>query len=330
MKANEPAWLTITIYACLCLFPLLGLFLLAKGLENVGNAWSSTSWPTTKGRVVRSAVEAESSKSGTMYLSQIAIEYGVHGQTFTTTTLHYGQVLGSGDESEIILQRLRFQEGREVEVSYDPAKPNEAVVHPGMHLDLLWLPGAGLGFFLPGVMFPVLYWSSQSNNSRGMRLGIGMFAVIFMLVGTPMLIAGSYRLWNAQNSATWPTTEGEIIHSNRSSSESETRDEDGEIVRTETFSANLIYRYVVNGQRLYNNVRRFGQLAGADEDWAQEIVDRYSISKKVRVFYRVDNPSTSVLEPGISDEAWYLPGAGAAFFLFGLAVLLFIVVPGRI
>ncbi|HYZ82967.1 MAG TPA: hypothetical protein VE621_01115, partial [Bryobacteraceae bacterium] len=62
----------------------------------------------------------------------------------------------------------------------------------------------------------------------------------------------------------------------------------------------------------------------------QEIVDRYSVGRKVQVFYRVDNPATSVLEPGISDEAWYLPGAGAAFFLFGVAVLLFIVVPGRI
>jgi hypothetical protein len=33
----------------------------------------------------------------------------------------------------------------------------------------------------------------------------------------------------------------------------------------------------------------------------------------------------AILEPGINSEAYWLPGAGLAFFLFGLAVTLIIV-----
>jgi hypothetical protein len=64
-------------------------------------------------------------------------------------------------------------------------------------------------------------------------------------------------------------------------------------------------------------------LAGSAEDWADDIAARYPVGKKVKVAYLPGEPETAVLEPGIHNESWFLPGAGAAFFLFGLAVIVF-------
>jgi hypothetical protein len=49
-------------------------------------------------------------------------------------------------------------------------------------------------------------------------------------------------------------------------------------------------------------------------------VARYPTGADVPVWYCPADPDLAVLEPGIGQEAYYLPGAGAAFFLFGLLV----------
>jgi hypothetical protein len=46
------------------------------------------------------------------------------------------------------------------------------------------------------------------------------------------------------------------------------------------------------------------------------------LGKEVTVHYSPLNPNLGVLEPGIDREALWLPGAGAAFLLFGLAVFI--------
>jgi len=45
----------------------------------------------------------------------------------------------------------------------------------------------------------------------------------------------------------------------------------------------------------------------------------YPEGKPVRIYHSPRDPWVACLEPGINNEVWYLPGAGAAFLLFGLA-----------
>jgi hypothetical protein len=97
---------------------------------------------------------------------------------------------------------------------------------------------------------------------------------------------------------------------------------DGDESRSTTHSARLIYSYEIAGSKYYSNVRRFGQLAGADADWADEITQRYPQGREVNVLYSPDDPNVAVLESGITTEAYWLPGAGLAFLLFGLAVFI--------
>ena len=57
-----------------------------------------------------------------------------------------------------------------------------------------------------------------------------------------------------------------------------------------------------------------------NRDWADEIAARYPMGKAVTVFVNPNDADLGVLEPGISQEAFYLPGAGLGFILFGVLV----------
>ncbi|MEK7750968.1 MAG: DUF3592 domain-containing protein, partial [Acidobacteriota bacterium] len=75
------------------------------------------------------------------------------------------------------------------------------------------------------------------------------------------------------------------------------------------------------GKTYFSNIRCYGALSGASQDWAQSILERYPTGARAPVSYDPADPNTAVLEPGVTSEAYWLPGAGAAFLLFGVAVL---------
>jgi hypothetical protein len=307
----------------------LGAFLIfGLGMRNVWRGISSSRWPTAPATVVKSetaesvTADQKTRTTSKTYSADILFRYEVNGRTYTTDLIQFGQTVGSGDSSEAEIRSLRYPVGTALTVRYNPADASIASAQAGFHPDALWLPGAGLGFLLPIIMFYLLYRGSPGGGD-GMKYGLGMFAVIFVMIGLAMLAGGLVRLWRAYDSQRWPSTNGVIIYGKRDASTSAAEMEDGEVVRSTTHGARLIYRFEVAGQKHYSNVRVFGQLAGSDEDWANDIAERYQLGKTVRVSYSPDNPDLAVLEPGINNEAYYLPGAGAAFLLFGLAVFFF-------
>ncbi len=224
----------------------------------------------------------------------MVFRYEVDGNTYTTSLIQFGETTGSGDSSDAELRRVRYPLGAAMTVRYMPGDPSIAAAEPGFHPDSLWLPGAGLA----------------------------MFSIIFMLIGSAMLAGGFVRLWRGYESQQWPSATGVIVYGKRDpSAPVTTESEDERLVRASVGGPNLIFRHEVNGQMHFSNIRMFGQLAGADGDWEADIRARYPLGKAVRVAYSPENPHLGVLVPGVHNEAWYLPGAGAAFFLFGLAVL---------
>jgi hypothetical protein len=87
-------------------------------------------------------------------------------------------------------------------------------------------------------------------------------------------------------------------------------------------SDRIVYAYDVAGRRHFANRRVFGQVGHPGEGEAAEaIATRYPRGRAVTVRYAPDRPDLAVLEPGISSEAYLLPGAGLAFLLFGLAAM---------
>jgi hypothetical protein len=241
-----------------------------------------------------------------------------------TETRHFGQTVGSSDTSEAELLKLRYPHGANVKVAYNPGAPHIAALESGLDTEVLWLPGAGLAFTLVSIMFGAVYRGSERTSSSGMAFGIALFAAIFMLTGVPMLIFGGINLYRAYASQSWPKTQGEIVYDEVDASTSVERDPKTRRTRTSTtYGARIIFRYDVNGNPHYSNTRRFGALSGADSDWANEISDKYPAGYKLPVSYYPGDPNLAVIETGITSEAYWLPGAGAAFFLFGLATAIF-------
>jgi hypothetical protein len=295
--------------------------------RNVWRALASPEWPKSPGTAVTSDVgssvttDSRTRSSTTSYSANIRFKYQANGRDYTTDTLHFGQTVGSGDSSDAELRHARYPVGAAVSVSYNPKNPSIAAVEPGLDADVLWLPGAGLAFFVPGVMFIVLFFG-MSRGSGLFGLGLGMFAGIFAAIGVSLLTGGLVNLSRAHSSQSWPQTAGVIVYGVIDDYNSEIKDTDKDTIRSTSSGAHLIYRYELNGKKHYSNVRRFGQLAAASGGWASEIAARYPRGKAVRVAYSPENYDLAVLEPGIDREAFCLPGAGAAFPLFGLAVFI--------
>ncbi|MEO7650719.1 MAG: DUF3592 domain-containing protein, partial [Bryobacteraceae bacterium] len=143
----------------LSFFVAIGLVALGFGLRNIWRASASKEWPSVPGVVATSEInrsvshDRKTRSSSTSYAADIHVRYNVAGTDYSTDQIRFGQTVGSGDSSEAELRRLRYPVGATVTVSYNPKDPSLAAMRPGIGSDALWLPGAGLGFLLPGIMF---------------------------------------------------------------------------------------------------------------------------------------------------------------------------------
>jgi hypothetical protein len=321
------------VYLGLGLVLLIGLGLFMLGARNLRRAIASRHWPTASATVVESSTSVDvtppsrsmrrsrNSVSSIMYTANIRFQYEVNGRAYRTDQIWFGQTAGSGDSSEAELRRFRYPLGDKVKVSYDPADPAIAAVHPGFQAEALWLPGAGLAFLVPGLMAFLMYKSAFTGS--GMAVGLGIFTMVFMTVGAVILFFGGRGVLRAWQSQSWPTTRGVVVYGTTDKSQTVTTNDDDEEFVSTTYGARVVYRYEVDGRRHYSNTRAFGQLAGSDSEWASRIAALYPLGREVTVSYRPDAPDIAALETGIASEAWWAPGAGAAFFLFGLAALIF-------
>lgn len=301
------------------------------------------------------AVESHSTKT--------IIRYDANGKTYTTGVIHFGQLLGSSDASDAALQRIRYPVGSEVVVSYDPRAPWIAAIRPGLHTEAFWLPGAALAFLLPAVlclaMLPNIMRAVRdggaadeafqsavhramedaargvpvpdrlpvpppgAGGSAGMAIAAGVFAGVFCALGILALAGGMQKVWRGWASASWPTVPGEVVFTRVGSHVQAPSGQDGG--NSTSYSPEFVYQYNVAGRKHVNNVRRFGGVQGAGEEWARDIARRYPMGKKVSVAYFPTDPDVSVLEPGNGGDAFWLPGIGVALLLFSLAAFYWVV-----
>ena len=310
----------IGILAALSIFPLIGLFLVGVGARNVWREIASSNWPVAEAKVETSQERPS---------RDILFRYRVNGMLYATNRVSFGETLDTGTASDADLRRFRFPVGRALTVRYNPANPMLAAVEPGFHSEALWLPGVGLGFLLPGILF-VRVFAGASENGGAMRAGLSMFAAIFMLAGFALLSSGLTNLWLGYASRYWPIAEGLIVYGRpdgtvaipQAAAEANGPN-DNELVPASGAGSRFVCRYEVAGRKHFANVRLFGEVASSGSDWTSDTAARYALGKKVRVAYSRADPDVAVLEPGIARSAYVLPGAGAAVFLFGLAVLIF-------
>jgi len=281
-------------------FIILGGFFVAYGARNVWRGVASEGWPR---------VPAVASASQT---SDVEFHYEVGGAPFVTTLRHFGQ-LEANDGAEAQLVSYRYPAGRVVTVAHHPHDPWIAAAESGFDSDSLWLLGAGLAFAVPGIMFLVMWFATSRDNQRGMAGGIGIFGSIFATIGLVFLIPGLVGMWRSYASVHWPKAQGVVVCGRGAMPSVPDQD------FAELHGTHFVYRFEVEGRRYYSNIRRFGQI---DDSHAQHD-ELYPLGGEVKVSYSPGNPAIACVETGIGNENYWIPGAGAAFFLFGLAVLVF-------
>lgn len=143
---------------------LMGGIAMYIGIDSMLNALQSKDWLSVEGKIVESGIRTETSsssdssrRSNTTYHANIIYEYLANGESFTGKRVSYGEY-GRENETHAAGISKRYPQGEMVVVYYDPQKPSESVLEPGLHgipwfFFALGIPimifGFGLVYFLP-------------------------------------------------------------------------------------------------------------------------------------------------------------------------------------
>ena len=152
----------------------------------------------------------------------------------------------------------------------------------------------------------LLFMAQMSNR------GTQLFCWLFIVIGLVAVGIGVWLLAKSFRAEHWPVTDG-VIQS------AEMKSHSGNDNST-TYSAEVTYSYQVAGANYTACKVAIGQMS-ASAGYAQGILNRYPVGKKVSVHYSPGDPSDAVLETGIHGGMWICLGVGTAFTLFGVMFL---------
>ena len=153
-------------------FAAVGLTIFFMSIGNKSMAKKSDSWPSTKGLVTSSEFKraifvidsnfAKKRKPTKYYKLKVAYEYEVDGETYTSNNVSFMSNYIHRDMRSAI--KDKFEEGRPIQVYYDPNNAEEAVLIKGVN-DYNKNPQALTGkvLFVLGVI-GMIYWCVHRVN----------------------------------------------------------------------------------------------------------------------------------------------------------------------
>ena len=134
---------------------------------------------------------------------------------------------------------------------------------------------------------------------------------MFIVFGMAVLGAGVWTLIKSIRTEHWPVTDGVVQSAHQESHSGD---------HGTTYSAEVTYTYQVSGVSYSGHKISIGAISSSSQ-YAQGILDRYPVAKKVSVYYSPADPAEAVLETGIHGGTWICFGVGTAFGLAGLMFL---------
>ncbi len=279
------------------------LFMVWKGLRTRG-------WAATWGRVTFSEMITEERKTSSMgpsHRAKVVYEYEVQGKPFTSDSVLLVGTVSVRREQEIV---NRYPVGRSVHVHYNPAKPEEALLEPGVTRSTFAAMGIGAGLFLVGLVLVLAFTGGLAFALHPLTAGL-----VFLVPGLLLILFGLRNIWVTAGSRHWPTTEGEVSYS-------------GVVETTSSkvgseFRPSVAYHYEVQGvAHTSTAIHSLWEPGGLSRHEAQQIADKYPLGKLVTVYYDPTKPHRAMLEPG-GQWANYLVllPLGAGFVIAGIAIL---------
>jgi hypothetical protein len=135
----------------------VGLWFIGKGISEAVIAHQSVGWQSTRGRITDSKIVASRGrKGGSSYKPQITFEYRVDGAIYTSSNAFFGQGIAGGSYAHRYINK--YKQDTEVTVSYNPHRPDQAVLEPGITKRVFAPIVFGLVFFVMGGSFMLLSW----------------------------------------------------------------------------------------------------------------------------------------------------------------------------
>ncbi len=144
-----------------------------------------------------------------------------------------------------------------------------------------------------------------------------LVSLVFIAIGLGLLYYARGLSAKAQQSLSWPSTEGVIAHSAVLLQMQQTSNSNN----TPTYKADVAYRYKVRGSD-YSSDRITLADFSSSGGRAQSIVNRYPDGAPVSVYYNPADPSDAVLERGGTSGIGVLYIIGGFFAAAGLVFLI--------
>ena len=127
---------------------------------------------------------------------------------------------------------------------------------------------------------------------------IHFICAVFGAVGLALLVAGLSDAWRAARTRRWPTASGTVVSSEELQHRRELPAEAGGGSRIH-YEARVHYEYSVGRVHIGSTVLRLGPTETSSEAGVQSTLARYLPGQKVQVAYNPQDPTDSVLEPGL-------------------------------
>jgi len=213
----------------------------------------------------------------------------------------------------------KYPAGKPVDIYYDPADPAKSALEPKGKGSL-----AGTTVFL--VVFAAIAGILTAHAVAGKMImmlnGLPMFALVLpsaaLLVAAGSFVAYFVARRERKASASWPTTQGQIISSRVVDKTEHSRDDDGDVRESTTYRPDIRFAYRVNGTNYAGDTWKPGGSVGlGSPKHAEDIVARYAAGQSVFVYYNPAHPDVAVLEPANRDGAAVPLVFGVVFGLAG-------------
>jgi len=155
MRIQKNSLLSMMVIAVV--FTLLGAGLtIWLGWPKYQLAKASAAWPTTTGRIVTSRVDdARDSKGKRSYSASVNFTYNVLNHEYLSDQIWAGGGYSSSSKPAHEQVVSRYPVGSEVPVYYDPQKPQQGILVPGLTWMNYVLLGIGGVFFFTGLLFGI-------------------------------------------------------------------------------------------------------------------------------------------------------------------------------
>ncbi len=156
-------------------------------------------------------------------------------------------------------------------------------------------------------------------------MGFGVVVTCILLVIDVVIMGiGARNVVRAYGSLRWPQVPGVVARS-ESGTESVFNDRDELTRRATMYVAHIRFDYSVRGQNYSTDQLHFGQtVSSGDSSEAQLRLFKYPLGSAVTVSYDPANPSIGAVEPGLTRDLFYIPGAALGFMIPAIMILLFL------